>query len=119
VTASTWDAYTDGMAPEDLALLERWRAIATAWPDVEERVSRTLVQWAVTRAFTSAYVKSHWLEVSVDLTREAEHPELRAVIPTTKVVRTHRLRFKHLDEIDDAVVALVGEAHETVGPGLR
>jgi hypothetical protein len=54
------------MAPEDLALLERWRAIAS-----------------------------------------------------TKVVRTHRLRFEHLDEIDDAAVALVAEAHETVGPGLR
>lgn len=116
---STWAKLTAGLNERDLALLSAYRAAALALPGTEERVHRTEVQYALARVFTSGYMKSHYLEIAVDLLREAQHPLLRAAFHTTKKVVTHRLTISDSDQLDASVRELLAEAHRTVGPGTR
>ncbi|GAA1443243.1 DUF5655 domain-containing protein [Leifsonia poae] len=115
---ATWDEFTAGFDERDLALIGAFRAAATALPDVTEHVHRTEVQYKVVRVFTSAYVKSHWLEVAVDLLREVEHPLLKQAFPTTKRVITHRFTLASPDQVSE-IAELMREARDTVGPGTR
>jgi hypothetical protein len=115
---ATWDEFTAGFDARDLELIEAFRAVAIELPEVTEHVHRTEVQYKVARVFTSGYVKSHWLEIAVDLLREVRHPLLREAFPTTKKVITHRLTLATTDDVE-AVADLIREAHDTVGPGTR
>ena len=133
MVSSNWAALTDGLSPEDQALLEHYRDTVMALDDadsrsakddaphpgrIEERVHATEVAFAVKRVFTSAHIKSHRLQLVIDLLREAEHPLLRATFHTTAKVITHRLDATTAAEID-SLVALLREARDTVGPGTR
>jgi len=64
-------------------------------------------------------VKSHYLEIGVELLREASHPGLRTAFATSKRVTMHRITLRNPDEFDDDVRVLIEEAWETVGPGFR
>jgi hypothetical protein len=119
MAASTWEELTAELDDEDVALLTAYRTAVRAMPEVTEKVSRTEVAYLVKRQFTSGYIRNHYLEIAVHLTREADHPLLRARFPTTTKVTTHRLTLTRPDQIDDALLALVDEARETVGPGTR
>jgi hypothetical protein len=119
VAASTWEELTAELDDADLALLTAYRDGVRALPGVTERVSKTEVAYLVKRQFTSAYVRNHYLEIAVHLTREAEHPLLRARFPTTTKVTTHRLTLTRPDQFDGDLLALVDEAREAVGPGTR
>lgn len=77
------------------------------------------MQYVRTRIFTSGYMKSHYLEIGVELLREASHPMLRTAFATSKRVTMHRLTLSEPREFDDGLRALIQEAWETVGPGLR
>jgi hypothetical protein len=113
---ASWQEFTDGFSDEDFAILAAYREIAITLPETTEHIHRTEVQYKVKRVFTSGYVKSHWLEIAVDLLREAPHPLLKAAFPTTKKVYTHRFTVRDHDELE-AVADLIREAHDTVGPG--
>jgi Domain of unknown function (DUF5655) len=119
MAASTWEELTADLEEDDLALLTAYRDAVLALPDVTERVSKTEVAYVVKRQFTSAYIRNHYLEIAVHLTREAEHPLLRARFPTTTKVTTHRLTLTRPEQIDGDLLALLDEARETVGPGTR
>jgi hypothetical protein len=119
MTRATWEELKEGLSPDDLAKLEAFRDRGLALGDVEMRVNRTDVSFARKRVFASAYVKSHWLEVGIELLRRAEHPRLRTAFPTTKKVTMHRLTFGSVDELDDAFDELLREAWKTVRPGTR
>lgn len=117
---STWTKLTADLGKEDEALFTAYRDMCLGLgKDVEERVHATQVAYAVKRVFTSAYIKSHYLEIAVDLLREAEHPALRASFHTTKKVITHRLTVQEIDELDDQLRDLLVEPRDTVGPGTR
>ena len=73
---STWKALTEGLSEDDLALFTLYRDFCHDLPEVEEQFHKTQVQYARTRIFTSAYIKSHYLEIGVELLREATHPQL-------------------------------------------
>ena len=94
MTRATWEELTEGLDHDDLAKLEAFRDRGLALDDVEMRVNRTDVSFARKRVFASAYVKSHWLEVGIELLRRAEHPKLRTAFPTTKKVTMHRLDLR-------------------------
>ena len=64
-------------------------------------------------------MKSHYLEIGVELLREASHPRLRTAFATSKRVAMHRITLRNPDEFDDGVRVLIEEAWETVGPGFR
>jgi len=107
------------MSDADLELLNAYRTAALDRPDVEERVHKTEVQYVRQRIFTSGFVKSHRLEIAVDLLRSVEHPLLRGAFHTTKKVITHRFTISQIDELDGDIVDWVAEAHDTVGRGTR
>jgi hypothetical protein len=44
---------------------------------------------------------------------------LRAAFPTSKTVIMHRITLRERSRFDDDPRALIDEARETVGPGLR
>jgi SH3-like domain-containing protein len=67
-----------------VAVFEAWRRARLAHGGVGERVARTKVSWARKRAFSTAYVKNGYVEVTIDLLREVDHPRLRAAFATTK-----------------------------------
>jgi hypothetical protein len=79
-------------------------------------VHKTEVAFAVERVFASGYMKSHWLEVAIDLLRVVEDPPPRAAFHTTKKVVTHRFTIGSVSELD-RLQDLIVEAHDTVGPG--
>ncbi|MTD15338.1 hypothetical protein GIS00_15450 [Nakamurella sp. YIM 132087] len=119
MAASTWSAFTKGLDQHDLALIRHYRDVCRALPGAEERVHTSQVQYARKRIFTSAYVKSHYLEIGLELLRTAEHPKLRTSFASSKKVTMHRITLRELDQFDDALVDLLRESCETVGPGLR
>jgi hypothetical protein len=115
---STWAELTAGLDDRDLALLSAFRQTCLPLPGTEERVHRTEVQYRVARIYAVGFVRSHRLEVAVDLLHEVAHPLLRQAFATTRTVVTHRLAIESLDDLP-SVVPLLEEAHATVGPGTR
>lgn len=116
---STWKELTAGFSDEDLALFSLYRDFARELPDSTEEVHSSQVQYRRERIFTSGYLKSHYLEIGVELLREASHLRLRTAFATSKRVTMHRITLRNPDEFDDGVRVLIEEAWETVGPGFR
>ena len=116
---STWKVLTQDLSPEDLELLTLYRAFCRGLPETEEQVHSTQVQYVRKRIFTSGYVKSHYLEVGVELLREASHPKLRTAFSTSKRVVLHRITLREPSQFDEALRDLLRKAWESVGPGLR
>lgn len=115
----TWKDLTAGLDDDDLAKLTAFRDYCRSLgDDVDERVHSADVTYAVTRAFASAYIKSHYLEVGIELTREVRQPKPRTAFATTKRVWMHRYPLRELADFDDDIRALIREAFETVGPGF-
>ena len=119
MAAGTWEALTAGLNEEDLAKLTSFRDFCRSLPDVEERVHSADIAFARARTFASAYIKSHYLELGIDLLRQVRDPAPRTAFQTSKKVWMHRYSLRHLDQFDDAIRALLREAWETVGPGTR
>ena len=116
---STWEKYSAGFTDADVALVERMRSFIEPLDGVTEHVTSSQIAWKRTRTFATGYVKSHYLEISIDLTRTDDHPRLKEAFHTTKKVVTHRFTIHSLDELDGSIKKLVREAWETVGPGFR
>lgn len=115
---STWKHLTESLNDDDLELFNAYRKLCTALPGTKERVHRTEVQFVVERVFSSGYMKSHHLEIVINLLREASNPHLRESFATSKKVFTHRLTIDSLEELETARDLIV-EAHRDVGPGTR
>jgi len=116
---TTWSDFTGGLEADDLAFITHYRDFCRSLDEATEEVHRSAVQYKQARIFTSAYVKSHYLEVQVDLLHEAKHPALRTSFASTKKVTTHRITLRHLEQWDDDLEDLIREAAETVGPRTR
>lgn len=119
MTKADWGELTAGLNDEDLAKLMAFREFCRALPDVEERISTSQVGYSRTRGFTSAYVKSHYLEIGIELLREVSEPKPRTTIATSKRVTMHRYSLRHIAEFTDEIKSLIREAAHTVGPGTR
>ncbi len=119
MAASTWEQLTASLDEEDLAKLSAFREFCRGIPDVEERISTSQIAFARSRTFASAYIKSHYLELGIELLRKVDDPAPRAAFPTTRTVWMHRYSLRQLDRFDDRIRALIEEAAETVGPGAR
>ena len=116
---STWKKLTSGLPDEDLALFSLYRDFARGLQGSTEEVHASQVQYKRERIFTSGYMKSHYLEIGIELLREASHPKLRTAFATSKRVTMHRITLRDPVEFDNGVRALIEEAWETVGPGFR
>jgi hypothetical protein len=118
VVLSTWEALTKDLNDSDLKMLTAYRDACRTLHGVIEEVHAKQIQYKVQRVFTSAYVKSHWLEIGVDLTEEVSHPLLRTVYPTSKHVFTHRFTLSKASEVRQ-VMKFIRTAAKEVGPGFR
>lgn len=114
---STWAELTAGYSPSDLELVTRYRDFCRSLPEAEEQIHSSQIQYRVKRIFTSAYVKSHYLEIGVELTRAAAHPMLRTSFATTKKLTMHRLTLTTVKQLE-STFDLIREGYETVGPGF-
>jgi len=119
MVASTWDHLVRDLNDEDKAKLAAYRDFCRGLPDVQERVSSAQVAYAGTRIFTSAYIKSHYLELGIELLREVDDPRPRTSFPTSRNVFMHRYSLPQLEQFNGPIRALIREAAQTVGPGLR
>ncbi|TBN56155.1 hypothetical protein EYE40_01395 [Glaciihabitans arcticus] len=115
---STWAALTEGLDDKDLALFTAYRELVTSLGEVEERVNSSEISFAVKRVFTSGYMKSHYLEVGIELLREAKHPQLRTSFATSKKVTMHRMTLTTVAQLH-RLRPLLLEARDAVGPGTR
>ena len=115
---STWAALTEDLNDKDLTLFTAYRDLVNDIGGVEERVNSSEISFAVKRVFTSGYMKSHYLEVGIELLREAEHPQLRTSFATSKKVTMHRMTLTTLGQLR-SLRSLLIEARDTVGPGTR
>lgn len=120
MTTDPVEAYLDDKDADGATLFRAFRRKAlAAGPDVEEKVSRTMVAWKGKRTFATAYVKGRYLEASIDLTHAVEHPHLKAAFPTTRTVVTNRFTLEKGEPVDAKMAAWLKEACRTVGPGAR
>ena len=119
MATANWDAFTDGLDDEDLAKIRAFRNYCRQLPDVEERIHSADVTYAHKRSFTSAYIKSHHLEIGIELQRTVTDPKSRTSFSTSKKVVMHRYSLRHLEDFNDSIRDLIKEAAETVGPGTR
>lgn len=62
---TTWSDFTGGLEADDLAFITHYRDFCRSLDEATEEVHRSAVQYKQARIFTSAYVKSHYLEVQV------------------------------------------------------
>lgn len=115
---SSWEALTGGLNESDLEMLTAYRDACRTIDDVTEEVHSKQIQYKINRIFTSAYVKSHWLEIGVDLLEQIEHPLLRTVYPTSKRVFTHRFTLSKASDVQQ-VLPYIRKAANEVGPGMR
>jgi hypothetical protein len=111
------DAYVDGRDAAGVALFRRFEEIVRDCGPSQVNPSRTIVYWKRNRVFAGAFIERKRLELNVDLLREADHPCLLKAFPTNNRVVTHRLRITEPEQIDGALVRLVREAYDEVGPG--
>jgi hypothetical protein len=118
VVLSTWEALTNNLNESDLKMLTAYRDACRTLEGVTEEVHSKQIQYKDARVFTSAYVKSHWLEIGVDLTEEVSHPLLRTVYPTSKRVFTHRFTLSKASEVR-SVMKFIRRARKEVGPGFK
>jgi len=119
MAAGTWAQFTGGLDEEDLAKISAFRDYCRELPDVEERIHSADVTFARERSFASAYIKSHYLEIGIELLRSVHDPKPRTSFSTSKRVVMHRYSLRHLKDFDDSIRALISEAADTVGPGTR
>lgn len=119
MVASTWEQLTADLDAEDLAKLTAFRDTCRALPDVVERVTSSQIAFARRRTFASAYIKSHYLELGIELRREVTDPPPRVSFPTASTVVMHRYSLRRLEQFDDRIRELLREAADTVGPGTR
>lgn len=119
MVASTWTELTAGLDPEDLAKITAFRDYCTGLPNSRERITSSQIAFAGKRTFASAYIKSHYLEIGIELLRRVSDPPPRTAFATTTTVTMHRYSLRHLDQFDSAIRGLIAEAAETVGPGFR
>lgn len=119
MAASTWAELTKGLDADDLAKLTAFRDACRALGDVEERVTSSQIAFAGKRTFASAYIKSHYLEVGIELLREVTSPKPRTSFATTKKIVMHRYSLRERSDFTPAIRKLLKEAFETVGPGSR
>ncbi|GAB3402346.1 hypothetical protein GCM10027515_11950 [Schumannella luteola] len=115
----TWSELTRGLDDDDLAKLSAFREFCRSLDGVEERIHSADVTYARRRSFTSAYIKSHYLELGIELLREVDDPKPRTAFATTKKITMHRYSLRELEQFDDRIRALIHEACETVGGGTR
>ena len=115
---STWAALTKGLDEKDLALFTAYRDLVNDIGESEEHINSSDISFAVKRVFTSGYMKSHYLEVGIELLREADHPQLRTSFATTKKITMHRMTLTTHTQLK-SLRALITEARDTVGPGTR
>jgi hypothetical protein len=116
---STWAKLTAGLEDDDLRKITAFRDYCRQLGDVDERVHTSEIAFARKRVFASAYIKSHYLELGIELTREVADPKPRTSFPTTKRFFMNRYSLRELDQFDATIKALIAEAYETVGPGSR
>lgn len=119
MAASTWAELTSHLDQEDLAKITAFRDYCRTLPDVEERIHSSQVTYARKRAFASAYIKSHYLELGIELLRSVTDPAPRTSFATSKRVTMHRYSLRHREQFDGPIRDLIYEAAETVGPGTR
>ncbi|MET0934149.1 MAG: DUF5655 domain-containing protein [Mycetocola sp.] len=120
MTDTEVEAFLAGQRDGPVAMFRTYRdLVLAAGDDIDERVHRTEVAWARKRTFTSAFFLADRLELAIDLLRPIQHPRLLMSFPTTQKVVTSRLSITAIDQVDDALVALIDEAYATVGPGTR
>lgn len=119
MVASTWEKLVRELSDDDKAKLTAYRDFCRGLADVHERVSSSQVAYAGTSIFTSAYVKSHYLELGIELLREVDEPRPRTSFATSRKVTMHRYSLRHLEQFDQSIHALIREAAQTVGPGAR
>lgn len=119
MVASTWEQLTAGLDDDDLAKLTAFRDFCRGLDGVEERVTSSQIAFARRRNFASAYIKSHYLELGIELRREVTDPPPRASFPTSRSVLMHRYSLRQLEQFDARIRQLIHEAWETVGPGTR
>ena len=114
-----WEEFTDGLDDDDLDKIRAFRNFCRTLPEVEERIHSTDVTYAGKRSFTSAYIKSHYLEIGIELQRTVTNPKPRTSFSTSKKVTMHRYSLRQIEDFDDSIRDLIVEAAETVGPGTR
>lgn len=120
MTGDPIEAYLDDKDVDGAALFRAFRKKAlAAGPDVEEKISRTMVAWKGKRTFATAYVKGRYLEASIDLHHAVEHPHLKAAFHTAKTVVTNRFTLEKGEAVDAKMTAWLKEAWRTVAPGAR
>ena len=113
------EAYIAGKNPGAVELFRRFEQILENCGPSEVSQRSSIVYWKRSRVFVGAFVQGRRLELNVDLLREAPHPCLLMAFPHTKRVFTHRLRITEAEQLDPSLAALVKEAYDEVGPGMR
>ena len=116
MVVAPWTELIVRLDDEDRAKLTAFRdfcrSLGSAEHRVDERVHKTDIAFAVKRVFASAYVKSHYLEVGIELTRTVTTPKPRATVAATKTRTLLRYSLRELSQFDGAIKGLIREAYE-------
>lgn len=119
MTLATWEELTFNLNEDDLSILTRYRQLCHSVGPSVERISRSEISFSRERVFSSGFMKSHRLEIAIDLLRPVTHKAVIAVFHTTKRVITHRLTLCSIDELDASIRDMLQDAYDTVGLGHK
>jgi hypothetical protein len=104
--------------PAEVAeMFRRFVAAAEAGGQVElEVLDKFVVLHGARRIFASARPTAAGLRGHLNLLHQVPDPRFTKIEPLTKRIWYHRYLLKHPDELDEAFVGWIGEAHD-VGQG--
>jgi hypothetical protein len=111
------DAHLDPLSAEERALWDRFAALVADAGPSEMVVTKSRVAFKAHRIFAGGFFKSRRLEIFFDLPEpipEAERDDrFRAVWEQARLLWTHRLKIKRLDDLDDKLAGWLKESWAT------
>ncbi len=100
-----------GTDPAVRRIFRDWVALARSCGPVTVYAQKTRIVIMVRVRFAGAVTHPHWLDVSLWLTRKAEHPRLRRVEKYGPASYGHFFRLAEPGQIDRPLAVLMGEAY--------
>jgi hypothetical protein len=112
MVVAPWTELIVKLDDDGRAKLTAFRDFCRSLGPVDERVHKTDIAFAVKRVFASAYVKNHYLEVGIELTRAVTTPKPRATVAATKTRTLYRYSLRELSQFDSTITDLIREAYD-------
>jgi hypothetical protein len=110
--STTEAALTDDLSEDLRDAWERLRETAVEFGEQRIYASGTAIMFSRDACYFFVRPKRSFLELVIFLGRAVKAPQVRRVVPTSKVKRAHVVHVRHRDEVEAPITDWLREAYE-------